>query len=75
MLIINARTHQSTKAPMMYATKIPRANALAVNELRVPRIRGEAHSLICKNHRKKNLIKYESLFFALKIDLLPHIIT
>ena len=46
MINMRARIHQSTKAPMMYATRIPKANALAVKELRVPRIRGEEHSLI-----------------------------
>ncbi len=47
MVNMRARIHQSTKAPMMYATRIPRAKALAVRELRVPRIWGEEHSLIC----------------------------
>ena len=49
-----ARTHQSTKAPMMYATRIPRANALAVKELSVPRIRGEETSLICWERKSEH---------------------
>jgi hypothetical protein len=42
---MKAKMCHSTKAPMMYATQIPRANDEAVIEPNRPRILGDEHSL------------------------------
>lgn len=42
---MKARICQSTNAPMMYVMRMPMASSVAVNELSVPRIREDEHSL------------------------------
>jgi hypothetical protein len=46
-LKIQAKTFHGTKAPMMYAIKIPSERKMAVKAPRAPRTRGDAHSPIC----------------------------
>ena len=47
ILLHHANVSQSTKLPMMYATKIPNDMNIDGNEPSTPRIFGSQHSLTC----------------------------